>query len=99
MRFNLGINISGTLFNLRMMRKEIKINTIVWILLVVLICLSTLFAENGIESAYMLIAGLSVVKFLSVIFQFVEVKHAHIVWKLVSILFVIVYFLGIVILY
>jgi hypothetical protein len=81
------------------MKKEIKLNTIVWVLLVVLICLSTLFAENGFESAYILIAGLSVVKFLSVTFQFVEVKHAHVVWKLVSILFVVVYFLGIVILY
>jgi len=81
------------------MRKEIKLNTIVWMLLVVLICLSTMFAENGFKSAYILIAGLSVVKFLSVIFQFVEVKHAHVVWKLVSILFVVVYFLGIVILY
>lgn len=82
-----------------MMNKEIKLNTIVWMLLVVLICLSTMFAENGFKSAYILIAGLSVVKFLSVIFQFVEVKHAHVVWKLVSILFVVVYFLGIVILY
>lgn len=81
------------------MKKEIRINTIVWVLLVVLICVSTLFAENGIESAYILIVGLSVVKFLSVIFQFVEVKHAHVVWKLVSILFVVVYFLGIAILY
>ena len=81
------------------MNKEIKLNTIVWMLLVVLICLSTMFAENGFKSAYILIAGLSVVKFLSVIFQFVEVKHAHVVWKLVSILFVVVYFLGIVILY
>jgi len=76
-----------------------KLNTIVWILLVVLICLSTMFAENGFESAYILIAGLSVVKFLSVISQFVEVKHAHVVWKLVSTLFVVVYFLGIIILY
>lgn len=92
-------NFSCALFNLRMMRKEIRINTIVWVLLVVLICLSTMFAENGFESAYILIAGLSVIKFLSVIFQFVEVKHAHVVWKLVSILFVVVYFVGIVILY
>ena len=81
------------------MRKEIKLNTIVWILLVVLICLSTLFAENEIGSAFLVISGLSVIKFLSVIFQFVEVKHAHIVWKLVSILFVLVYFVGIMVLY
>jgi len=95
----LDTHIPNILYNLRKMRKEIKVNTIVWVLLVVLICLSTIFAENGFESAYILIAGLSVVKFLSVIFQFVEVKYAHVVWKLVSILFVVVYFLGIVILY
>ena len=81
------------------MRKEIKLNTIVWILLVVLICLSTMFAENGFESAYVLITGFSVIKFLSVTFQFVEVKHSHLVWKLVSILFVVVYFIGITALY
>lgn len=81
------------------MKKELKLNTIIWILLVVLIWVSTLFSENGFEKAYLLIAGLSVVKFVSVMFQFVEVKHAHLVWKLVSILFVIVYFLGVLILY
>ena len=82
-----------------MMKKEIKRNTITWILLVLLICLSTLFAENGIENAYLIIAALAVVKYLAVVFQFVETKHAHVVWKLVSILFVVVYFVGIIVLY
>jgi uncharacterized membrane protein YobD (UPF0266 family) len=77
------------------MKKEIKLNTIIWVLLVVLICVSTAFAENGFTNAFLIITSLSVVKFLSVMFQFVEVKHAHIVWKLVSILFVLVYFIGI----
>ena len=81
------------------MKKEIRLNTIVWILLIVLICVSTVFSENGFESAFLVITGLSVVKFISVMYQFVEVKHAHIVWKLLSILFVLVYFIGILILY
>ena len=81
------------------MKKEIKLNTIVWILLVVLICASTLFSENGFKNAFLVITGLSVIKFLSVMFQFVEAKHAHIVWKLLSILFVLVYFIGIIALY
>jgi len=81
------------------MKKEIRLNTIFWILLVTLICVSTLFSENGFENAFLVITGLSVIKFLSVMFQFVEVKHAHIVWKLVSILFVLVYFVGIIVLY
>ncbi len=81
------------------MKKEIKLNTITWILLVLLICVSTLFSENGFENAYLLIAGFSVIKFMSVMYQFVEVKHAHLVWKLVSFLFVAVYFVGILVLY
>ncbi len=81
------------------MKKEIKLNTITWILLVLLICVSTLFSENGFENAYLLIAVFSVIKFMSVMYQFVEVKHAHLVWKLVSFLFVAVYFVGILVLY
>lgn len=98
-RFNLDTYISSTLFNLRMMKKEVKLNTIVWILLIVLICASTLLAENSFNSAFLIISGLSVVKFLSVIFQFVEVKHAHLAWKITSVIFVIVFFFGILILY
>ncbi len=92
----MDFNFPYTLFD---MRKEIKLNTIVWGLLVALICLSSLFAENGIKHSFILISMLSVVKFLSVTFQFVEVKHAHIVWKLVSLLFVATYLIGILTLY
>ena len=81
------------------MRREIKLNTIVWILLIILICLSTAFSENEFKNAFLVISGLSVIKFLSVIFQFVEVKHAHIVWKITSVIFVVVYFVGILFLY
>jgi len=81
------------------MKKEIKLNTIIWVLLIVLICASTLFAENGVENVYLLIVGLSSVKFLSVVFQFVDAKHAHVVWKMVSIFFVLVYFVGILVLF
>ncbi len=101
MRFNLDFNISNTLFTLikELMKKEIRLNTIVWLLLVILIIVSTFFAENGLTAAYILIPLLSIIKFLSVVFQFVEVKHAHPVWKVVSILFVVVYFAGILVLY
>ncbi|NQX97621.1 MAG: hypothetical protein HRT73_07040 [Flavobacteriales bacterium] len=81
------------------MKKEIKLNTITWILLVLLICLSTIFSENGFENAYLLITGLAVIKFTAVMFEFVDVKHAHIAWKIVSVLFVVVYSLGIIILF
>ena len=92
----MDINFPSTLF---VMKKEIKLNTITWIVLVLLICLSTLFAENGVENSYLIIAGLAVIKFLSVMFQFVEAKHAHVVWKITSVIFVLVYFVGIIVLY
>tara|TARA_R110001592_G_scaffold251081_3_gene513762 strand:- start:2647 stop:2892 length:246 start_codon:yes stop_codon:yes gene_type:complete len=81
------------------MKKEIKLNTITWLALVLLIVVSTLFSENGIENSYLIIASLAVIKFLSVMFQFVEAKHAHIVWKMVSVVFVLVYIIGIIALY
>ena len=81
------------------MKKEIRLNTITWILLVVLITLSTIFAENGLKSAYVLITVFAVIKFLAVTFQFVEVKQAHIAWKLVSVLFVSIYLIGVLSMY
>jgi len=81
------------------MNKEIKQNTILWIALIVLICASMLFSENGYKYSSVIIILLSAVKFLSISFQFIEVKHAHIIWKLVSFLFVIIYLLGYLILY
>jgi hypothetical protein len=81
------------------MKKEIKLNTITWLALVLLIVVSTLFSENGIENSYLIVASLAVIKFLSVMFQFVEAKHAHIVWKMVSVVFVLVYIIGIIALY
>ena len=81
------------------MKKEIKLNTITWLGLVVLIVVSTLFSENGYKYSFAIISLLAVIKFLSVTFQFIEVKHAHLVWKIVSFLFVLIYLVGILILY
>lgn len=73
------------------MNKEIKLNTIVWLALVVLIVLSSIFAETGFKYSYTSISAFAVIKFLSVCFQFVEVKNAHAVWKIVTIIFVLSY--------
>ncbi len=81
------------------MKKELKLNTITWVLLVVLIILSTSFAENGLASAYILITVFAAVKFLAVTFQFIEVKGANVVWKFVGFLFVSVYLIGVLSLY
>jgi len=81
------------------MKKEIKLNTITWILLVILICISTIFAESDLKYSFLIIPALAVIKFITVIFQFVEVKKAHLVWKLVGVLFAIIYFVGVIALY
>ncbi len=75
------------------MKKEIKLNTLVWILLVALIVLSSIFAETNFKYTYLAIVTFATIKFLSVCFQFVEVKKAHIVWKIVAIIFVVSYFI------
>lgn len=73
------------------MKTQFNINTLVWILLVTLIIVSYLFAENDFKHAPLLIVAFAIVKFISVSFQFVEVKKAHIVWKIVTLLFVFSY--------
>lgn len=75
------------------MKKEIKLNTIIWVVLIALIVLSSIFAESNLTFSTIIIIAFAVLKFLSVSFQFVEVKHAHIVWKVVIALFVVSYLL------
>ena len=75
------------------MKKEIKLNTIVWIALVILIVLSSIFSETEFKYSFLLIVAFAIVKFLSVCFQFIEVKNAHLIWKIVTILFVLSYFI------
>lgn len=72
-----------------------KTNTIVWIALIILISLSYFFAEKGLENATLLIASASVIKFISVGFQFMEAKKANIIWQFLLSFFAIVYFIAI----
>tara|TARA_R110002050_G_scaffold195593_2_gene330485 strand:+ start:25996 stop:26238 length:243 start_codon:yes stop_codon:yes gene_type:complete len=78
---------------------EIKKNTFTWVALVLLIILNTIFAENGMQHAVYFIVTVSSIKFLAVVYQFIEAKHAHAAWKALSILFVAVYVIGILVLY
>ncbi|WP_420604168.1 cytochrome C oxidase subunit IV family protein [Flagellimonas sp.] len=60
-----------------------KTTTITWILLVVLTIITSLFSGmNGINVSIfvMVLAGF---KFLGVAFQFMELKKAHLFWKLI----------------
>lgn len=81
-----------------MFMSEMKMNKWTLGVLITLILLSALLAENSMNSMIYLIVLVSGVKFIIVIFQFVEAKHAHSFWKLISFLFVGVYLLGIAIL-
>jgi len=78
---------------------EIKKNTFMWLALVAMIVLSTFFAEKGMQNAVYFIVTLSSIKFLGVTFQFIEVKHAHGLWKTLCVFFVAVYLIGILMLY
>lgn len=80
------------------MNKEIKINTIIWASLIGLILAIFFIAEVKISNLIYVMAIITTLKFVAVIFQFVEVKHAHLIWKIVSILFVISYLIGLLIL-
>jgi uncharacterized membrane protein YobD (UPF0266 family) len=95
-RFNLDFDFSDFIFD---MKKEIKTNTITWILLVVLIIANMLFSENGFVYSYLIIVLFSAFKFLVVSYQFVEVKHAHVIWKGLCFLFAAVYVCGVLALY
>ena len=76
-----------------------KANTILWIALVILISLSYFFSEKHIQSAAVIIALVSIVKFLSVGYQFMETKHAHIFWNGLLVFFTLVYFIGVFVFY
>ena len=79
--------------------KEAKLNLGLWITLVVLIVISSLFAEN--KSAFIIptLVTISAIKFLGVGFQFMEVKHAHIFWKILLFIFTLVFSLSIIFIY
>jgi len=81
------------------MNKEIYINTISWIILIALILASFTIAETHNSQLFLVIILLSVIKFLTITFQFVEVKNAHFIWKLTSILLITSYIIGVLILY
>ena len=70
-----------------------------WVSLVVLITLNYLFAENNMDYSVYLIVVVSAAKFIGVVYQFIEAKHAHAAWKALSIAFVAIYLIGVLVLY
>ncbi len=72
-----------------------RINTITWILLVLLTLFGFFMAESSGFASKMLVFGLiliaTVIKFLSVGFQFLELKEAHIAWRILFVLFILLF--------
>ncbi|MDR2206975.1 MAG: hypothetical protein LBE36_12570 [Flavobacteriaceae bacterium] len=75
---------------------KISVHT-AWILLmtsVILMSLSVIYLKNTSGFVF-IILGLSAVKFLLVAFQFMEIKKAHIFWKIILMIFITVVFTAI----
>lgn len=77
------------------MLKEIKINTIILTVLLVLIITIYLLAENKANTSFTIIASLTSVKFIAVSFQFMETKKANLFWKILVSLFVVTFLIGV----
>ena len=59
-------------------------NTVLWATMMVLIILVFWFAEGStvkIPGLLFIILGVALIKFLGIGFQFMELKHAHLIWK------------------
>ena len=78
---------------------ELKKNAIMLVVLVTLIILNYVFAENGMQNAVYFIVVVSAIKFIGVVFQFIEAKHAHSAWKGLSFVFVAIYLIGVLVMY
>lgn len=77
------------------MLKEIKINTLILTVLLALIIVIFLLAENKASSSFSIIASLTAVKFMTVSFQFMETKKANLFWKILICLFVVAFLIGV----
>lgn len=59
-----------------------------WLALMALTVLSTLCAYFELRYATLLIVGLAFLKFMGVAFNFMELKKAHLFWKILVLFFV-----------
>ncbi len=66
----------------------------VWLVLIILTITTALVSNSAltIKQAVILILGLSVIKFLGVSFYFMELRKAHLFWKISVLFYVILFF-------
>ncbi|HLU83834.1 MAG TPA: hypothetical protein VKZ45_00040 [Vicingaceae bacterium] len=77
------------------MTKEIKLNTFLLVFLIIGIAAIYFLAENGSTNSLFIIGGITAIKFLAVAFQFMETKKANLFWKILVILFVLAFLIGV----
>lgn len=65
--------------------------TLTWIILVALTLISAFFAQWGGAYTVLIILALSALKFIGIAFQFMEIKKAHVFWKVIIIAFVLIF--------
>lgn len=80
------------------MTKEIKLNTFLLVFLIISITAIYFLAENGSTNSLFIIGGITAIKFLAVAFQFMETKKANLFWKILSVVFIIAYLIGVIVL-
>lgn len=78
----MAATISCNLFNLLAMTKQ---HIITWVLLLVLTVISGLVSNSALTYVIPIIMVLAVLKFIGVAFNFMEMKKAHIFWKVLLI--------------
>ena len=68
-----------------------KANIITWVLLIALTVAAYLFSEGNLSgnTLVLFIMGITIIKFTSIGMQFVELRHAHMAWKVLFIGFIV----------
>ncbi|WP_456375956.1 cytochrome C oxidase subunit IV family protein [Lutibacter sp.] len=64
---------------------------IVWVILVLLTVAVGVISSLPLSNAVVIILGLSVIKFIGVSFYFMELKKAHIFWKVSIVIYVLLF--------
>jgi uncharacterized membrane protein len=78
------------------MQNDLKLNTVALVSLIGIIMINYFLAESRPNFSILIICLLSLIKFFAVTFQFMEVKTAHIFWKVLVVALAAVYLIGIV---
>ena len=87
-RFNLVVVISNNLFTFLIMNRRI---ILVWVLLVLLTIAVGIISSLPLSYAAVAILIISVIKFIGVSFYFMELKKAHIFWKISVLIYVLLF--------